>query len=915
MTHGRLQRNFTVITTFTAGADVVSQIYSKILGSHLQQFDAGLQKFLDPVVAATNEVLQGILNTPCFLPSALKFHYQFNLKDTSNIFQGLLNSTPGIYKGQSGLTKYARLWLHECTRVFMDRLVMASDEVALQAIFENAVKKHLTQGIDNQELFADALLFTSFMAVRGGNDKVYMAIPSQEKLKKCLEECLAEYNENFAAMELVLFGIATSHISRIARIIDLPCGNALLVGVGGSGKESLSRLSCFIMSTDVVSILVTQSYGVADLMLDLQEMYKKAAVKPGTSHGFLMTDGQIASEKFLVLINDLLSSGNIPGLFTREEYDGILGGLRNLAKAAGVPDDRGALFSFFLDRVRKNLHMLLCHSPVGDAFRIRGRMFPALISCMVVDEFHPWPRDALEDVAMRFNAQVDFGDPEILQKVSEDMAEVHLSIDAANAQFLAAERRHNYTTAKSFLELIAFYLNLLKTKQSACEMQIERLEKGLTIMEQVQARVQGLKDDLAVKMVQVEEKKASTDVLIAEVTVASEKAAVEEAAANVEAENTNALAASAAAVKAEADGELQEAMPAMEAAKEAVNCLTKPAIQELKTLGKPPVECVDVSAAVAFLLKQEKKKIDWKYAQKMMGNPGQFLEEIQEFDANNIPDFVLDNVRPIIAQPFFTFEVMKGKSTAAAYLANWVINIVGYNTIYKKVAPLMEKVRVATETKNDAEAKLEIVMAGLKEVQDKVAQLNAEKDAAVTEKERVEAEAEACLAKLALAERLVNGLADEYIRWQETVKNLKVMGTSFIGDCLLASSFVGYISPFNSVFRTQLNSTWLEDIKQRGIPHTDGIDPLKVLADEAAIAQWMNEGLPADRISVENASVVTSCARWPLMIDPQLQGVKWIKQRFSDSLEVIQFTQNKWLNKVQLSIQMGDNLLIEAVGQ
>jgi dynein heavy chain len=914
MTHARLQRYFTVLTTFTASADVVSQIYSKILGNHLQQFDTNLQKFLDPLVAATTEVLANILNTPCFLPSALKFHYQFNLKDTSNIFQGLLNSQPGLYKGPSGPTKFCRLWLHECVRVFQDRLVSASDEQALTGILEGAVKKHLV-GVDNVELFAEGLLFTSFMSVHGGNDKVYMAITTQEKLKKALEEKLAEYNENFAAMDLVLFGIATSHICRIARIIDLPCGNALLVGVGGSGKQSLSRLSCFIMNTDVVTILVTQSYGQADLMLDLQEMYKKAAVKPGTAHGFLMTDGQIASEQFLVLINDMLASGNIPGLFTREEYDGLLGGLRNLAKAAGVPDERSALFQFFLDRVRRNLHMILCHSPVGDAFRIRGRMFPALISCMVVDEFHPWPRDALEDVATRFNAAVDFGSDEVLEKVSQDMAEIHMSIDAANAQYLAAERRHNYATAKSFLELISFYLNLLKTRQSDCEMKIERLEKGLTIMEQVQERVQGLKDDLSVKMVQVEEKKSSTDVLIAEVTVASEKAAAEEAVANVEAEKTNALAAEAAEVKRVADGELGEAMPAMEAAKDAVNCLTKPAIQELKSLGKPPGECVEVSAAVAFLIKQEKKKIDWKYAQKMMGNPGGFIEEIQEFDGNNIPEFCLDNVRPLLSQPFFTFEVMKSKSTAAAYLANWVINIVAYNTIYKKVAPLMEKVRVATETKETAEASLEIVLARVREVQEKVGTLNAEKDAAVNEKERVEAEAEQCLQKLALAERLVNGLADEYIRWQQTVKDLKVMGTSFIGDCLLASAFVGYISPFNSSFRTMLNAQWVEDIKQRAIPHTEGIDPLKVLADEAAIAQWMNEGLPADRISVENASVVTSCARWPLMIDPQLQGVKWIKQRLSDSLTTIQLTQNQMLQKVQMTIQMGESLLIESVGQ
>ena len=52
--------------------------------------------------------------------------------------------------------------------------------------------------------------------------------------------------------------------------------------------------------------------------------------------------------------------------------------------------------------VRKNLHLILCHSPVGSAFRIRGREFPALISCMSLDVFHPWPRDALNGVAQRF---------------------------------------------------------------------------------------------------------------------------------------------------------------------------------------------------------------------------------------------------------------------------------------------------------------------------------------------------------------------------------------------------------------------------------------------------------------------------------------------------------------------------------
>jgi dynein heavy chain len=46
-----------------------------------------------------------------------------------------------------------------------------------------------------------------------------------------------------------------------------------------------------------------------------------------------------------------------------------------------------------------------------------------------------------------------------------------------------------------------------------------------------------------------------------------------------------------------------------------------------------------------------------------------------------------------------------------------------------------------------------------------------------------------------------------------------------------------------------------------------------MLIDDADIAQWSNEGLPGDRMSIENATVLTNCDRWPLMIDPQLQGL------------------------------------------
>jgi len=63
------------------------------------------------------------------------------------------------------------------------------------------------------------------------------------------------------------------HISRIARIIDLPVGSALLVGVGGSGKQSLAKLSSFILAYDVIRIVVTSNYNMNDLKTDIQSMF------------------------------------------------------------------------------------------------------------------------------------------------------------------------------------------------------------------------------------------------------------------------------------------------------------------------------------------------------------------------------------------------------------------------------------------------------------------------------------------------------------------------------------------------------------------------------------------------------------------------------------------------------------------
>ena len=145
-------------------------------------------------------------------------------------------------------------------------------------------------------------------------------------LTDIMHHALEEYNETNAAMPLVLFTDAMKHICRVTRVINNPSGHALLVGVGGMGKQSLSRLSAHICGYTTVQIQISQAYTITSspgLKEDLKVMYQKAGLKEeGIS--FLFTDSQIADEKFLVYINDLLSSGDIPDLYAVDERDEIL---------------------------------------------------------------------------------------------------------------------------------------------------------------------------------------------------------------------------------------------------------------------------------------------------------------------------------------------------------------------------------------------------------------------------------------------------------------------------------------------------------------------------------------------------------------------------------------------------------------
>ena len=121
----------------------------------------------------------------------------------------------------------------------------------------------------------------------------------------------------------------------------------------------------------------------------------------GEPTSFLFTDNSVKQESFLEDINNILNTGEVPNIFPPDEKAEVQDSVRAAAKEEsrcpeGTPQQ---LFAYFVERCKKNLHMIICFSPIGDTFRNRCRDFPSFINCTTIDWFSEWPKDALESVA------------------------------------------------------------------------------------------------------------------------------------------------------------------------------------------------------------------------------------------------------------------------------------------------------------------------------------------------------------------------------------------------------------------------------------------------------------------------------------------------------------------------------------
>jgi dynein heavy chain len=524
---------------------------------------------------------------------------------------------------------------------------------------------------------------------RSSDESRYVEVSSSELMIKVLGDALVDYRNggvggfsgaaiapisvgNAAGssagpprppLDLVMFTYALLHLSRLSRILRLPGGNALLVGMGGCGRQSLTRLAAHVAGFELRQVALSRTYGMVEWRADLRALLRIAGgeARPVV---FLFSDAQFSGsggslgESFLEDLNNLLNDGEVPHLFAAPEDHAALvaacsgafaaardasaaksaaagfGGLplRRESSSAGAgagagSDSSAALLAFFAARVREHLHVVLALSPVGDAFRRRLRQYPSLVNCCTIDWYTEWPAEALLAVAAKSLEGVqlgggsggggeeaaaadDSGDGAVAGSGSEALlgacasfsVVMHRDSVRLSQRFLAETGRPCYVTSGSHLNLMAAFKGLLHSKRAGVSAALARYNAGLDSLAVAETRVA----DMQTQLTHLKPVLMAAEVETAGMVEAAlaETAAAAEIRAKVGEEEAAAAAKAATArdIKRECEAALSESMVLMRAALMALNTLKKSDLVEMRQFSKPPAAVRLVLEALCIIM-------------------------------------------------------------------------------------------------------------------------------------------------------------------------------------------------------------------------------------------------------------------------------------------------------------------------
>lgn len=293
-----------------------------------------------------------------------------------------------------------------------------------------------------------------------------------------------------------------------------------------------------------------------------------------------------------------------------------------------------------------------------------------------------------------------------------------------------------------------------------------------------------------------------------------------------------------------------------------------------------------------------------------------FLFNLQNFPKDQISGEVIDLLQPYFNYSGYSFEKAKIACGNVAGLLSWTLAMSDFYIVNKEVLPLKANLAIQEAKHNVAKTQLKEAEAIAFEKNRQLLEAKRKLTTALNAQAIIQNEADVCKNKMESATALIEGLEGERSRWTQQLAGFNLEIQYLLGDVIILTGFLSYSGPFNQEYRYNLMQSLYTNLKAKSIPHSPNMNVTEKLTDPPTISEWNLQGLPNDELSIQNGIIVTKSSKYPIMIDPQSQGIAWIKNKEAvNDLLVTSFDHKYFRNHLEDCLSLGKPLLIQDILQ
>ncbi|KAF6216101.1 hypothetical protein GE061_000439 [Apolygus lucorum] len=856
---------FVTFRMSTLTHSIIVNIFGEILRGHTENFSLRIKDLLEPLIETTVHLYN--MARGKFLPSPIKFHYIYNVRDLSQIFTSLLVTNKELY---TDVCHFLRAWRNEFTRVICDRLIDEEDRSIMYKYMKDEIAARFPECL--KYVMRDPLLFGDFRnAMIKSEPRRYEDLLDYEAVFHLFTEIAMSYNKNNDRMDLILFEDALEHLTRIHRSLRQTRGHIVLIGAANSGKRSLTKLASYTALCHVTT-LTLRRYHSHDFFRNTISTQLEEIGTLNRCTTFLITTEHSMPAELMEILNEIITNRCVSTVLTEVQKDQIADRVQESLGMDKVIDKTTAI-ARFTETCLNNLHIVLTIAPVLEEFRKNCSLYPGIIRHSYIDWIMPWPEKAFRAIATTLLKDTEILPEGLKNRVIESSVHVHCSTVQYVTDYNVRRKIKCYLSPTHFLSFINTYLRMVTETRNELALKIQMLSGGMEKLSKSNEQLAVLNRRLAERKKLISDKVMEMDQLSEKITIAEETLDEKSEKSKEIILQTSTVRKMMYKQEAEIEDLMNKANPQLYSGRRALSELDQDSISSMCASAVVPEPVQVVCECVALL--RGSTKLEWPTVREYMEDPF-ILTKLREMDCTVISEEVLQKVKTRLRSSRRIGE-MEQISVGGYGILKYLEAILNFCNIYKDVKPMQKRAKDLDNQWHKLTNEVETSNENIASLGSEIQKMKSSLAAGTVEQSRMKDETAQMDFELEAANLLFDGLKEDSTRWTRERQKLNYEAANVFGDCILGAAFLNYLSVFDHELRQKMIYTdWKLFLASKLIETTQDYTVESQLSKDQQINRWLAEGLSRDNHAVQNVILMKWSLKYPICIDPDQQMLKWI---------------------------------------